>query len=345
MSPPRCSAYVKANNARFGLKVASRDPSTGTVIGLQCRFCIAFGREEKVGSKRKPASTIQGWNAPFRYDNIEKHLCVVHPSQWDVYNAIKSADRRDSFFADGEQKAQQYKKSIKAHFPSEVLGAERQKVFDIEKAIVEKIVGEMMFNPEDDMDTDDEEEDHGNDAGEFGSSSELRALRRQRAVDVATAHQRGLSIFKKATSSSPDEDDEDDDDYSYTVTIPQTKTTVFNLAVRYVSQGTSFRMASNVIGCTYDVLGNPALRSCSRQDVSKFIRAVCCAVNLQRIAHHLRNAWGFSIALDSATHQSTSYLDFRFRILVKECSDIINLHGCALPMFDRHTGKQQHIWS
>ena len=101
MSPPRCSAYVKGNNARYGLKVASRDASTGTVIGLQCRFCIAFGCEEKVGSKRKPTSTVQGWNAPFRYDNIEKHIRFVYPSQWDVYNAIKTADGRDSFLLMG----------------------------------------------------------------------------------------------------------------------------------------------------------------------------------------------------------------------------------------------------
>jgi hypothetical protein len=37
-----------------------------------------------------------------------------------------------------------------------------------------------------------------------------------------------------------------------------------------------------------------------------------CAVNLQRVARHLSRAWAFSIALDSATHQSTLYLDVRF---------------------------------
>ena len=207
-----------------------------------------------------------------------------------------------------------------------------------------------MFNPEDDVNSDEEDNDadadHGSNAMEeqdsgFGSQAELQALHRQRAATVTTARERALSLFKKATSIS--EEEEDDDDYSYTVTIPKSRMTAFNLAVRYVSHGTSFRMASNVIGCnTYDVLGNPGLRACSRQDVSKSIRVIC-AVNMQRIARHLRSAWGFSIALDSATHRSTSYLDLRFREFIRECNNIVNLHGCALPMFDRRTGK--HISS
>jgi hypothetical protein len=85
MSGKRSSGYVKDNDVRYGLKVAHRDPKSSKVIGLQCRFCIAFGREEKVGSKRKAATTVQGWNHPFRYDNIENHLCNQHSGQWVLY--------------------------------------------------------------------------------------------------------------------------------------------------------------------------------------------------------------------------------------------------------------------
>jgi hypothetical protein len=90
-------------------------------------------------------------------------------------------------------------------------------------------------------------------------------------------------------------------------------------------------MASELIGCTYDVLGNPGLRVCSCDEISNFVRVVC-AVNLQRIADLLCRSWAFSLALDSATHQSTSFLDLRFRIFIP------NYHGCTLPMFDHHTG-------
>jgi hypothetical protein len=78
------------------------------------------------------------------------------------------------------------------------LVAERLKVFDIEKNIVEKIVGEMMFNPEDDVNSDEEDNDadadadHDSNAMEeqdsgFGSQAELQALRRQRVATVTTA--------------------------------------------------------------------------------------------------------------------------------------------------------------
>ena len=183
MSPQRCSAYVKGNDARYGLKIANRHASTGVVIGLQCRFCIAFGREEKVGSKRKPATTVQGWSAPFRYDNIEKHLRVQHPSQWDVYNGLDSISDPEAFFNEAPA-AGVFKNSIKSHFASESLGAERQKVYDIEKDIVETIVGEMMFNPADDVDSDEdndatEEQDPG-----FGSQAELHALQSMKMVRI-----------------------------------------------------------------------------------------------------------------------------------------------------------------
>ncbi len=53
MSRKCSSGYVKDNDVRYGLKVAHRDPKSLKVTGLQCHFCIAFGWEEKVGSKRK----------------------------------------------------------------------------------------------------------------------------------------------------------------------------------------------------------------------------------------------------------------------------------------------------
>jgi hypothetical protein len=93
----RSSAYVKANDARYGLKVASRDPKTSKVLGFQCRLYIAFGREEKVGSKRKPTTTVQRWLTPFPYDNIENHMHTQHPTEWAQYVAIKSDNERDQF--------------------------------------------------------------------------------------------------------------------------------------------------------------------------------------------------------------------------------------------------------
>ena len=51
-----CSlGYVKDNDVHYGLKVAYCDPKSLKTTVLQCSFCIAFGWEENVGSKRKAA--------------------------------------------------------------------------------------------------------------------------------------------------------------------------------------------------------------------------------------------------------------------------------------------------
>jgi len=76
----RSSRYVKDNDVRYGLKVAYRDPKSSKVTNLQYHFCIAFGREEKVGLKHKATTTIQGWSHPFRYDNVENHFRNQHSS-------------------------------------------------------------------------------------------------------------------------------------------------------------------------------------------------------------------------------------------------------------------------
>ncbi|KAI2512514.1 hypothetical protein MHU86_1967 [Fragilaria crotonensis] len=195
----------------------------------------------------------------------------------------------------------------------------------------------MFFNPADEADDtiDADGEESADDANDlsFGGERELNALRQKQGDAAASAKAKALQLFKRIRNL------EEEQQYSYLVMIPPaSKATLFNLALRYTSCGTSFRMMSEIIACTYDVMGDPCLRHCCRKDVSKYIR-VACAVNLHHISDILCRSWGFSLALDSATHQSTSYLDIRFRVFVKEQGTIVCLHGCALPMFDRHTGE------
>ena len=98
MSRNHSSGYFKDNDVHYGLKVAHRDPKSSKVTGLQCRSCIAFGREEKIGSKHKAATTVQGWSHPFHYDNIENHLHNQHSGQWALYQALESSFESASFF-------------------------------------------------------------------------------------------------------------------------------------------------------------------------------------------------------------------------------------------------------
>jgi hypothetical protein len=102
----------------------------------------------------------------------------------------------------------------------------------------------------------------------FGSVAEINALLLRRRQVATKAKEWALSLFKRVESK------DDAAIYFYSVTIPKTKTTLFRLTVRYVSCETSFRMASKLISCTYDVLGNPGLRACSCDEISNFVRVV-----------------------------------------------------------------------
>jgi hypothetical protein len=74
----RSSLYIKNSDRKYGMIVTSHNLKTSKLIGSQCHFCIAFGREEKVGSKCKATTKVEGWSAPFHYDNIENHMRTQH---------------------------------------------------------------------------------------------------------------------------------------------------------------------------------------------------------------------------------------------------------------------------
>ena len=68
---------------------------------------------------------------------------------------------------------------------------------------------------------------------------------------------------------------------------------------------------------------------------------VACAHSLQIIsdALHSLKVCTLSIALDSSTHQSHSYIDVRARFMVK--NTIYNLYLLANPLFQSHTGENK----
>ena len=59
--PPksRQTPYQPSHAFDFGLKVVERDPNTKEVVSCHCEFCVYYGREAKVGSKRRNTTNIQ----------------------------------------------------------------------------------------------------------------------------------------------------------------------------------------------------------------------------------------------------------------------------------------------
>jgi hypothetical protein len=66
-----------------------------------------------------------------------------------------------------------------------------------------------------------------------------------------------------------------------------------------------------------------------------------CASGLQILSTALKSSWVFSIAVDSFTDQGRSYMDTRVRFCVG--SVLYNFHFLAIPLYDRHTGKEMFL--
>ena len=163
-----------------------------------------------------------------------------------------------------------------------------------------------------------------------GGKSECRTILERRRDAAVTEKKRTMSVFKLQSAESNNEVD------IYTVTITKTKATVFQIGRRYVACGATFQMETNLIGAAYDVLANLSMWAYGDHLVVSYI-SVQRAANFQRILDLLQRLWNFSVALDGATHQGTSYLDLRAQIYDGFIIHNINIY--VLPKFEQHTGK------
>ncbi|KAH9244819.1 hypothetical protein BASA81_017759 [Batrachochytrium salamandrivorans] len=162
----------------------------------------------------------------------------------------------------------------------------------------------------------------------FGKEEEVGRKRK------ATSNVKALTLFKLAVDEEDNRDPEQRSVDNYVVTVKMTQR--FNLCVRYIACGATFRMASRLMQATVEESGLAYLRGCSDTIASDYARIVCAA-SLQKISEALEAVWAFSIALDCSTHQSTSYLDVRCRFCLHEI--IYNFHLMTIPLFESHTGE------
>ncbi len=149
----------------------------------------------------------------------------------------------------------------------------------------------------------------------------------------------------------PEEDEEDDasepitkanamklfkpqEDGSYLVTIKNSLR--FNLAIRHVFVGLSFRQTSKVIEQHRSATKNAKLSGLNNHMVGQFVH-VLLVVSLQIISNVLTDpaVWAFSPAADASTHLGVPLLDQRIRVCVKGV--LYNLHFILVPFFKRHT--------
>ena len=141
---PRNTPFQVAHCVQYGLQIIKRHPHKQHVIGVRCRFCLHFGREVQVvqqepsRSKRQLTAKIKDWTPPFRPEYYGAHHTAQHSTRWQDYQSL-SYDEKQSYFNNRIR----YKDTIFNHFGQE----NSHLVFNIDRHIVETVIGDMFFHP------------------------------------------------------------------------------------------------------------------------------------------------------------------------------------------------------
>jgi hypothetical protein len=127
---------------KYGLKVMERGKDTGDVVSVRCQFCIYFGPEEYPAKARGHAKnqTKKTWTNNWRADLYRKHHVSEHHSTWQRYDASSHPEKL--IFFDNKVA---FKNTMLHHINQ----SNTQLQFNINAAIIDTIIGEMFFHPDD----------------------------------------------------------------------------------------------------------------------------------------------------------------------------------------------------
>ncbi|ETW07418.1 hypothetical protein H310_01941 [Aphanomyces invadans] len=218
-----------------------------------------------------------------------------HGEKWAEYSAQSSA-RQDTFFDLAIPRANTIHNYI------DVDSDEINLV--ISDWIVNVIIGEMMFCPEDELAT---LETDG------GDGEELTGIDpRNRKIDKL--RRRSLSFFT-----------ENENGFGYTVRIPAV--TRYKLAIKHVSVGLSFRQVTRVIDDTKNTCMITKLDGIN--DTLIALDTIIASDDVCALA----------LSFDGSTHRGKCFMDIRVRVGVMGV--LYNLHLITMPHFDRHTAQNQ----
>ena len=137
--------FQATHSVQYGLKIVERHPQKQDITGIRCQFYLHFGRENKVvqqkpsRSKHQLMAKIKDWAAPFHPEYYSNHHKAQHSTRWQVYQSL-SHDQKQSYFDDHIP----YKDTIFNHFGQQ----DSHLVFNIDKHIVETIIRDMFFHPD-----------------------------------------------------------------------------------------------------------------------------------------------------------------------------------------------------
>jgi hypothetical protein len=142
--PPkkRTTPFNEDHVVAYGLKICERAPTTKQVLSVSCQFCVHFGREEKVGAKRKATTNVHYFRCPFRVDVFKSHMLSQHSVNWERYASLPKKEKARFF---EESSPVVHRNTLRSHFAEVQVPAH----YFVNRNIVDVIIGEMLFDPDD----------------------------------------------------------------------------------------------------------------------------------------------------------------------------------------------------
>jgi hypothetical protein len=307
MSPKKkTSPWQPAYKQKLELRVTNCNVKTFAVIEVVCSFCKYFGRQVDMANRKRTARVAnQTYGLDFRADVMTKHMESQHHEKWNEYQALSPSEQLKFF-------NEIVSRNNMLHWYIEIDGDEL--TLKISNAVVDTIIGELLFRPEDEMAALKHDDGEALDPNIAEHVARLIKLKRN-----------ALLLFKPYYEA---------DDGSYIVMIKNI--TRFQLIIKHASHDMSFRQIAATIGHTRDVMSIGKLSGVSDHLVGQYV-CVLVGVALTKIGVLLSSddVWAFSIAFDGSTHHGTAFFDVRIRISVKGI--LYNFHLITMPHFGRHT--------
>ena len=97
--PSKCSTpFLPRHSHEYAIRVTQRSAENeSVVVAAECLFCVYFGRESKVGAKRKKTGNIKYFSKPFRADNYRQYHVTQHPQMWEQYQEANDEEKKRFF--------------------------------------------------------------------------------------------------------------------------------------------------------------------------------------------------------------------------------------------------------
>jgi len=139
----KSSPWQPTYKQKLGLRVTNRDIKTSAVIEAVCSFCKYFGRQVDMANRKRAARvTNQTYGPDFCTDVMTKHMELQHHEKWSKNQALSPSEQLKFFNGI-------LSRNNTLHWYIKI--DDNELTFKISNAVVDMIIGELLFQLENEM--------------------------------------------------------------------------------------------------------------------------------------------------------------------------------------------------